>query len=72
MQTSVEELKKAAYNTRAWKLLYILMDDVKTIMDNKYRENDGDIPEKDVKEMFDYVRRSLDQIETIVINDDIR
>lgn len=69
MQTTVKELKKAAYNTRAWKLLYILMDDVKHIMDNKHHENDGDVSENDVKEIFDYVRRSLNQIEATVIND---
>ena len=46
----------------AWRMIYNLMDNVKTSMDSTYQGNNGKITNKDVDGIIDYIYMSLQNI----------
>ena len=46
----------------AWRMIYILMDNVKTLMDSTYQGKRGVISNQDVDGIIDYIYNSLQNI----------
>ena len=64
-----EEKKNSAQfvskeSERAWKLLYRSLDDFKSLMDSKYAENEF-ISEKDIQEVVDYMKHTIESIREV-------
>ena len=45
-----------------WKMIYRLMDNVKTKMDYDWQGKNGNISNKDIDDVIDYIYSSLDNI----------
>lgn len=46
----------------AWRMLYRLMDNVKVVMDNDYKAKKGNISNKDVDYVIDYIYNSVQNV----------
>ena len=53
-------VKKQSVN--AWRMIYRLMDNVKSIMNNDYKAKNGNISNKDVDYIIDYIYDALKNI----------
>ena len=49
-------------SVNAWKMIYNLMDNVKSKMDYDYQGKNGRISVKDVDNVIDYINMSLDNV----------
>jgi hypothetical protein len=47
---------------RAWKMIYILMDDVKNFMDEKYKDKNEQISNHDIEDVIEYLNNALKNI----------
>ena len=46
----------------AWKMIYRLMDNVKTLMDGDYQAKGGNVTNSDVDDVIDYIHKALQNI----------
>jgi len=53
-------VKKQSIN--AWRMIYRLMDNIKVVMDNQYKSKNGNITNKDVDGIIDYLYNSLQNV----------
>lgn len=53
-------VKKQSVN--AWRMIYRLMDNVKIVMSNDYKAKNGNISNKDVDYIIDYIYNALKNI----------
>jgi len=53
-------VKKQSIN--AWIMIYRLMDNIKVVMDNQYKSKNGNITNKDVDGIIDYLYNSLQNV----------
>lgn len=49
-------------SVNAWRMIYRLMDNVKVVMDNDYKSKNGNISNKDVDYIIDYIYNSLKNV----------
>ena len=47
---------------RAWKMIYILMDDVKNFMDEKYKDKNEQISNHDIEDVIEYLNNALKNV----------
>ena len=55
---------------RAWKLLYCLMDNFKTKMDNDFEVKKGLITEEDYFEIIKYICHSTNNVTGLILKED--
>ena len=58
----MESEKQTRDIINAWRMLYIFMDNVKTIMDDVLDEKNGDILKQDVYDIVDYINQGISNI----------
>ena len=46
----------------AWKMIYILMDDVKNFMDEKYKDKNEQISNHDIEDVIEYLNNALKNV----------
>ena len=49
-------------NINTWRMIYRLMDNVKTKMDLDLRDNEGVVKTKDINNIIRYIQNSLDKM----------
>lgn len=59
-------VKKRSSN--AWKMIYRLMDNVKTSMDYTYKDKSGNITRQDVYDIVDYINNGIQGILKNTVN----
>ena len=47
---------------RAWKMIYILMDDVKNFMDEKYKDKNEQISNHDIEDVIEDLNNALKNV----------
>jgi hypothetical protein len=43
----------------AWRMIYRLMDNVKSVMDDVYEDKNGEITNEDVEQIYNYITDSI-------------
>ena len=62
---SILEKKRSS---NAWKMIYRLMDNVKTSMDYTYKDKSGNITRQDVYDIVDYINNGIQGILKNTVN----
>lgn len=59
-QGNANLVKKQAIN--AWRMIYLLMDNIKEVMNSDWKEKNGQITNYDVDRIIDYIYNSLNNV----------